>query len=60
MIGISHAYGGALSALSVEYTLTPFWSNGRKIWSEKEVVTAIYEDWNDVLVDESRTTLGDP
>ncbi|KAH9960883.1 Metallo-dependent phosphatase-like protein [Russula dissimulans] len=59
--GISHAYGGALSALSVEYTLEPVLSSSssEKKWREQEVVKAIYIDRSVVLVDEGRDILGD-
>jgi len=58
--GISHAYGGALSALSVEYTLenVPS-SSSEKKWTEKEVVKAVYVDNSVVLVDEARDIFGD-
>ncbi|KAI6108055.1 Metallo-dependent phosphatase-like protein [Pisolithus sp. B1] len=45
--GISHAYGGVLSALSVEYTLEPVSSGG---WKEQEVVKALYADQDDELL----------
>lgn len=49
--GISHAYGGALSALSIHYTLTPVSSEyPESVWTEAEEVTAIYEDGEEVLV----------
>ncbi|KAI0058684.1 Metallo-dependent phosphatase [Artomyces pyxidatus] len=59
--GISHAYGGALSALSVEYILTPLPSlkDGEVRWAEKEVVKALYEDRHDLLVDAAREVIGD-
>ncbi len=45
--GISHAYGGALSALSIDYTLEPVSRGGIEKWVEKEVVRALYADtWN--------------
>ncbi|THH09178.1 hypothetical protein EW146_g8759 [Bondarzewia mesenterica] len=58
--GISHAYGGALSALSIEYSLTslPSSAPGEKKWKEKEVVKALYEGWHDVFVDEEREVYG--
>lgn len=60
--GISHAYGGALSALSVTYTLTPL--NNPKTaketkWKETEKVVALYLDHTEVLVDGERTITGD-
>jgi hypothetical protein len=59
MTGISHAYGGALSALSVEYTLTPITGAGQKRWKEMEIVKAIYEGRHDILVDEEQVITGD-
>jgi hypothetical protein len=58
--GISHAYGGALSALSVEYTLedAPS-SSSEKKWTEREVVKAVYVGHSVVLVDEVRDIFGD-
>ncbi|OCH93056.1 Metallo-dependent phosphatase [Obba rivulosa] len=50
--GISHAYGGALSALSITYTLTPSIdasNEKKKIWKEKEVVASIYVDKQEEL-----------
>ena len=47
-IGISHAYGGALSALSITYTLTPSLQK-KDIWVEQEVVTALYVHSQEVL-----------
>ncbi|KDQ57372.1 hypothetical protein JAAARDRAFT_36004 [Jaapia argillacea MUCL 33604] len=61
--GISHAYGGVLSALSIEYTLTPAKAKDgvlssknpvTHIWVENEVIKALYLDREEVLVDESR------
>jgi len=49
--GISHAYGGALSALSITYTLTP---TSEAEWHEREVVTAVYENKQEVLADDER------
>ncbi|KAJ3554493.1 hypothetical protein NM688_g3082 [Phlebia brevispora] len=51
--GISHAYGGVLSALSVKYTLTPIPKyasspHGQR-WIEREVVTAVYADYDEIL-----------
>ena len=61
MEGISHAYGGALSALSVEYTLVPVWSSvsSEKKWREKEIVKALYLDGSAILVDEERDIFDD-
>jgi hypothetical protein len=52
--GISHAYGGALSALSIDYNLTPSASEDGEKWIEREVVSAIYTDSKDVLVVDER------
>ncbi|KAI0749773.1 Metallo-dependent phosphatase [Daedaleopsis nitida] len=59
--GISHAYGGALSALTVTYTLTPAPSDasGQKVWNEKEVVKALYVDMEVVLAEDERAVIGD-
>ncbi|TFK92640.1 Metallo-dependent phosphatase [Polyporus arcularius HHB13444] len=59
--GISHAYGGALSALSVTYTLTPNALNtlGEKIWTETEVVKALYLDREVILAQDEREVVGD-
>ena len=54
--GISHAYGGVLSALSVEYSLMP--EKQALHWTEKEVVTAIYADHQEVLLTEERELVG--
>ncbi|CCM03075.1 uncharacterized protein FIBRA_05195 [Fibroporia radiculosa] len=54
--GISHAYGGALSALSITYTLTPIANNK---WREKEVVTALYEDQHLSIASDEREVFGD-
>jgi hypothetical protein len=62
--GISHAYGGVLSALSAHYTLTPvpdtLTGNGREqLWVEREVVSALYATHQETIVDEEREILGD-
>ena len=60
--GISHAYGGALSALSVTYTLAPLSDHEagkEKKWSEREVVKALYVDSEIVLADDTRELVGD-
>ncbi|KAF9489422.1 Metallo-dependent phosphatase [Pleurotus eryngii] len=54
--GISHAYGGVLSGLSIHYTLTPV---AGRVWKEREVVSALYPDRQEVLVDEERVVVGD-
>jgi len=56
--GISHAYGGVLSALSIYYTLTPVSGETNK-WIEREVVSALYKDRRELLVDNSREVVGD-
>ncbi|KAG8892953.1 hypothetical protein FRC01_013857, partial [Tulasnella sp. 417] len=55
--GISHAYGGVLSAARFTYTLTPTKRKG--YWIEKEVVTAIYEHHEEALVDSAREIQAD-
>lgn len=60
--GISHAYGGALSALSIHYTLTPILvedSGSEQRWIEKEVVSALYPDRQELLVIDEREVVGD-
>lgn len=58
--GISHAYGGALSALSVEYSLTPAANDasGEKKWTETETVKALYLDREVVLAEDQREVVG--
>ena len=51
--GISHAYGGKLSALSIVYSVSHAGHDASN-WTEREVVKAIYVDGEDVLVDEQR------
>jgi hypothetical protein len=60
--GITHAYGGVLSALSINYTLTPVAgdvSGSEQRWMEREVVTALYPDRQEVLVTDEREVIGD-
>ena len=60
--GISHAYAGVLSALSVEYSLTPVGSSEeteKQEWEEREIVKAIYEGKEEVLVNDERKVVGD-
>ncbi|KAJ6531938.1 Metallo-dependent phosphatase-like protein [Mycena capillaripes] len=58
--GISHAYGGALSALSIHYTFTPIDNEeGEPRWSEREVVSALYVDRQEIIVDKEREVIGD-
>jgi hypothetical protein len=62
-LGISHAYGGVLSGLSITYSLYAL--DGRPTakdqaqWLEQEKVMAVYEDTSKVLVEESRYLVGD-
>ncbi|TFK75176.1 Metallo-dependent phosphatase [Pluteus cervinus] len=59
--GISHAYGGVLSALSIHYTFTPIGdaeNPEEQEWREREVISALYPDRQDVLVDEQRHVVG--
>jgi hypothetical protein len=60
--GISHAYGGVLSALSIHYTLTPLNDDGAtgsdQRWTEREVVSALYPDHTEIIVDEEREVVG--
>jgi len=59
--GISHAYGGVLSALSITYSLTPLPPNedGETRWKERETVVAVYLDREDILADDVRVIIGD-
>lgn len=60
--GISRAYGGVLSALSIRYTLTPVLGEGEedgKRWQEREEISAVYEDRREVLVVDEREVVGD-
>ncbi|KAJ7928900.1 Metallo-dependent phosphatase-like protein [Mycena leptocephala] len=58
--GISHAYGGALSALSIHYTFTPIDNEeGEPHWIEREVVSALYVDRQETIVDQERQVVGD-
>ncbi|KAF8631376.1 hypothetical protein AX15_002431 [Amanita polypyramis BW_CC] len=57
--GISHAYGGALSALSIDYSLTPVVKGGVEKWVEKEVVRALYADRREVVAFDTREFQGD-
>ena len=56
--GISHAYGGVLSALSIYYTLTPIGDDASGRWQEREVVSALYPDRQQVLAVEEREIVG--
>ncbi|KAF8910629.1 Metallo-dependent phosphatase-like protein [Gymnopilus junonius] len=58
--GISHAYGGTLSALSIHYTLEPVGSDpSSRSWREREVVSALYPDRREVIVSDERVIEGD-
>jgi len=59
--GISHAYGGVLSALSITYSLTPLLptKDGEARWRERETVVAVYPDRQDLLADDVRVIAGD-
>lgn len=61
LAGISHAYGGVLSALSITYSLTPLppAKDGEKRWTERERVVAVYLDRQDLLADDVREITGD-
>ncbi|KEP51008.1 serine-threonine protein phosphatase [Rhizoctonia solani 123E] len=62
--GISKAYGGVLSALSITYTLTPHTpsrflaASNERAWTEHEVIKAIYPDKAEVFVDSKREIRG--
>ncbi|KAG8877968.1 hypothetical protein FRB98_006424 [Tulasnella sp. 332] len=55
--GISHAYGGILSAAKFTYTLWP--SKTKGVWIARDLVTAIYPDGEDVLIDDIREIRAD-
>jgi hypothetical protein len=61
LIGISHAYGGVLSALSITYSLTPLppTEGGEARWKERETVVAVYPDRQDILADDAREITGE-
>ncbi|KDN38423.1 hypothetical protein RSAG8_09517, partial [Rhizoctonia solani AG-8 WAC10335] len=62
--GISKAYGGVHSALSITYTLTPhipsrfLAASNERAWTEHEVIKAIYPDKTEVFVDSKREIRG--
>lgn len=58
-LGISHAYGGVLSALSVHYTLKPVGDAHSQRWIEKEVVSALYVDRQEILASDEREVVGE-
>jgi len=47
-----------LSALSIHYTLTPVGDDADNRWVEKEVVSALYEDRQEVLVESKKEVVG--
>ena len=70
--GISRAYGGALSALTISYSLTPTIPPGDPEilfspktenmirWSERETITALYEnDRKEAIVNTARNIMLD-
>ncbi|EKM78847.1 hypothetical protein AGABI1DRAFT_59991 [Agaricus bisporus var. burnettii JB137-S8] len=57
--GISHAYGGVLSALSIHYTLAPIGDPAERRWQETEVISALYPDRREVLATDEREVIGD-
>ena len=58
--GISHAYGGVLSALDIHYSLTPVvGEHGSTKWEEKEVVRALYPDSQEVISEDTREIWAD-
>ncbi|KAF9267872.1 Metallo-dependent phosphatase [Marasmius fiardii PR-910] len=62
--GITPVYGGVLSALSIHYTLTPLSTDKgtrreKRKWIEKEVVSALYVDRQEVIVVDEREVVGD-
>ncbi|KAF8181545.1 Metallo-dependent phosphatase-like protein [Pholiota molesta] len=56
--GISHAYGGVLSALSIHYSIVPIGDHASKRWREKEIVSALYEDRQEIIVTDEREIVG--
>jgi hypothetical protein len=58
ILGITHAYAGVLSALSIYYTLTPIGGDSSQRWREKEVVSALYQDRRVVLAVDEREIVG--
>jgi len=59
LLGISHAYGGVLSALSIHYTLKPVGDANSQRWMEKEVVSALYPDRQEILASDEREVVGE-
>ena len=56
--GISHAYGGVLSALSIHYELHPVGKDGQDRWVERETVNALYEHHQVVVAEDEREIVG--
>ncbi|KAF7966135.1 hypothetical protein HWV62_39954 [Athelia sp. TMB] len=59
--GITHVYGGVLSALSIKYEMTPIKStanDAKQSWKETETIHAIYADRKELLVEEERFIQG--
>jgi hypothetical protein len=65
-LGISHAYGGVLSGLSITYSLNPLdppsnsssQKKKNRRWIEKEVVSAVYQTSSKILVEDTRELVG--
>ncbi|KZV88640.1 Metallo-dependent phosphatase [Exidia glandulosa HHB12029] len=57
--GISRAYGGAISALEIVYTLEPVEGEEEDAWTEREILTALYESGPVLLADDTRVIRGD-
>ncbi|KAH7097331.1 Metallo-dependent phosphatase [Auriculariales sp. MPI-PUGE-AT-0066] len=56
--GISHAYGGVLSALEIVYSLEPA-DSGEDEWDEHETVNAVYEHGLQLLAVNKKSVKGD-
>lgn len=56
--GISRAYGGALSALEIAYSLDSI-GDSKDEWMEREVLSALYESGPVLLADDIRVIKGD-
>ena len=57
--GISHAYGGVLSALSIHYSVYPIGEDKDLRWVERETISALYPDHQTKIIDEEREIVGD-
>ncbi|KAJ6619566.1 Metallo-dependent phosphatase-like protein [Mycena sp. CBHHK59/15] len=53
--------GGVLSALSIHYTFTPLGDDedGEQQWTEREIVSTLYADRQEIIVEEEREVVGD-